>query len=144
MTSSALELASASASCVSVESVRMSSPKTPEMYTMPGTMTKHAMARRALMKTMKPNVKKTCITERSITLTLSCTWSDTFWQSALSLEVMSPVFVAPKKSISCRISDSNRRTRRRLPKRPPMTMKVEPRMPVKMPVASAVPSSASR
>ena len=37
------------------------------------------------------SVRRTCMTERKKTLTLSCTWSPTFWQSAERREVMSPV-----------------------------------------------------
>ena len=45
--------------CVSVESVRMKSPKILEAHTMQGTATKHVSARRHEMCTMKPSVKST-------------------------------------------------------------------------------------
>mmetsp|Transcript_21057 Transcript_21057/g.68972 ORF Transcript_21057/g.68972 Transcript_21057/m.68972 type:complete len:268 (-) Transcript_21057:456-1259(-) len=110
---------------------------------MQGTATKQVRASRHEMPTMKPSVKRTWMTERRKTLTLSCTWSPTFWQSAERREVMSPVRTAEKKSSSCRSSEANRRCLSRTEKRPPMTMKVEPRNPVKTPVTRAVPTSSS-
>ena len=77
------------------------------------------------------------MSERRKTLTLSCTWSPTFWQSAERREVMSPVRTAEKKSSSCLMSEANSCRRSRTEKRPPITMKVEPRKPVKTPVAMA-------
>ena len=112
--------------------------------TIAGTIKKHARASAMLMYIMKARVKTTWMTDRKKTLTFSCTWSDTFWQSAERRDVTSPVLVAPKKSSSCCSSDSKSFTRSRAPKRPPMTMKVEPRKPVKIPVKAEVRMRYSR
>ena len=121
----------------------MKAPNSRDATTIGGTLTNATRPRRQLIATIAAVVSTTWSSERTNTLTLSSTWSPTFWQSALSRDEISPVLVTSKKPSSARSSASRRRWRRRVEKRAPRTVNVAPRTPVARPVTAAVSTSCS-